>query len=133
MRVHSLSIEYLEQSLTALVHYPDKNAEAQAYIYMAETFSSEGHNVKAYLFFTYSSTFFFYIRLLFYCLHCFIDKNRYELLRGAQGIAQETINATHLNLCKERIPKEFKKKEKNKKKKLSERYASRLNSKGVMY
>jgi hypothetical protein len=46
--VHTLSIEFLEQSQTALVHYPDRNTEAQAYIYMSETFSAQGENMKAY-------------------------------------------------------------------------------------
>lgn len=42
-------------------------------------------------------------------------------------IAQETLNAVHLAICKERIPKEFKKKEKKQKRLLSERY--RIQSK----
>eukprot|EP00026_Physarum_polycephalum_P000737 Phypoly_transcript_00738.p1 GENE.Phypoly_transcript_00738~~Phypoly_transcript_00738.p1 ORF type:complete len:1375 (-),score=209.00 Phypoly_transcript_00738:22-3720(-) len=93
LRVYTLSMEYLEQSQTALVHYPDRNTEAQAYIFMSETCSSQSEHTKAY-----------------------------ELLRGAQGIAQETMNSVHLNLCKERIPKEFKKKEKKKKKQMNESF-----------
>lgn len=47
--VLSLSAEYLEQTFNSMYNYADKNLEAQAYIYLAETFSAQGFNLKAYL------------------------------------------------------------------------------------
>ncbi len=108
--VLSLSVEFLELAITNLASYCDKNLEAQTYIYLAEAFSAEGFNMKAYPHFC--------ILFLFRSLTI----RTYELLRGAQTIAMETVNPIHLALCQERIPKEYKRKEKNKRRTLSERY-----------